>query len=88
MSDSSPNGSGKTEDLIGYPAAAQLLGVKVSTVYSWVYHKYLPHFRISARCVRFSRAALHRWLAERAVPAGTAAHDTTAWPHDASGGAQ
>lgn len=58
-----------TNDVIGYSEAATHLGVAIGTVYAWVSQKRIPHFRISGRCVRFSRAALNAWLAARAVEA-------------------
>jgi excisionase family DNA binding protein len=54
-------------DIIGYNEAAVLLGVKLSTLYGWVHHKQVPHFRLSGRCVRFSRADLLAWMAGHAV---------------------
>jgi len=55
------------DDIIGYDAAARLLGVAVGTVYAWVSQRRVPHFRISKRCVRFSRRELLRHLQARAV---------------------
>lgn len=60
----------QSSDIIGYSEAAAELHVAVGTVYAWVSQKRIPHYRISSRCVRFSRATLRQWLASRAVEAG------------------
>ena len=62
------------DNLLGYAEAAAQLGVAIGTLYAWVCQKRVPHYRISSRCVRFSRAELTRWIASRAVDlAGTKA---------------
>lgn len=71
--DNAPDGS----DIIGYTDAARLLGVAVGTCYAWVHQGRLPHFRLSARCVRFSRRALIAFLETRAVAASTRSGDDT-----------
>ena len=58
---------GPTSDTIGYPEAAELLHVAPGTLYAWVHKKRVPHFRLSGRCVRFSRADLLAWMAGHAV---------------------
>ncbi len=54
-------------DLMGYRAAAAVLAVPVGTLYSWVHQRRIPYVRLGPRQVRFSRAAMARWLAARAV---------------------
>ena len=56
-----------TNDIIGYAEAAEVLGVKIGTLYAWTCQRRVPFYRISGRCVRFSRAELLRWLESRAV---------------------
>jgi excisionase family DNA binding protein len=53
--------------LLGYAEASQLLGIKLGTLYSMVHERRIPFYRLSGRMVRFRRADLERWLAERAV---------------------
>ena len=57
-------------DVLGYPEAAKLLGIAQGTLYVWVHRKVVPHYRYSARCVRFSRAGLQQWLDARFVEVG------------------
>ncbi len=54
-------------DYITYEQAAQVLGLKVNTLYSMVATKRVPHVRLGPRLVRFSRKALAEWLATHAV---------------------
>lgn len=53
--------------MMNYEEAAAFLGLKVNTLYSMVSRKELPHVRLSRRLVRFDRAELARWVAERRV---------------------
>ncbi len=43
---------------------AHLLNVAPQTIYKWVRTGYIPHFKLG-KCVRFSRAAVLQWLAEK-----------------------
>lgn len=62
-----------TPDIGGYEYAARVTGIRVSTLYSLVCQRRIPHIRLSRRMVRFRRADLERWLQSRAVePAGVA----------------
>ncbi len=54
-------------NFVGYEDAAQLLGVKTSTLYAWVHQRRIPHIRIGRRCVRFDQKKLQAFLDERAV---------------------
>jgi excisionase family DNA binding protein len=48
---------------------AEMLNVRVSTVYEWVRMDYIPHIRLGIGrkkpCVRFSPIAIDQWLLER-----------------------
>ncbi|MBE7483591.1 MAG: helix-turn-helix domain-containing protein [Polyangiaceae bacterium] len=55
------------DDYITYEQAAQVLGLKVNTLYSMVATKRVPHVRLGPRLVRFSRKALAEWLCTHAV---------------------
>lgn len=48
---------------LDYREAADLLGLKVATLYSKVSRKEIPHIRLSPRLVRFERSALEAWIA-------------------------
>lgn len=54
-------------ELLTYDQAAELLGVKRGTLYSWVHLKRVPHIRLSKRCVRFDRRELEAWIAKKKV---------------------
>ena len=53
--------------LIGYKQAAEVLGLTVSTLYSKVCRKEIPHYRFSGRCVRFDLDELEKWIDEHRV---------------------
>ncbi len=55
-------------ELLSYADAARFLGMAKGTLYSLVHDKRIPHVRLGARLVRFSRAALGAWLEEKTVP--------------------
>lgn len=57
----------REDGLIGYPEACRLLGIPIATLYNWVSLGRIPHVRFSKRMVRFDRARLQRWVAEREV---------------------
>jgi excisionase family DNA binding protein len=40
---------------------ADLLGIKVSTIYQWTHQGYIPHVKVS-RFVRFDPRVIDRWL--------------------------
>ncbi len=58
------------EQLLTYQEAAKLLGMKVSTLYSLVFHRKVPHIRLTGKMVRFSDQELSAWVqASRVEPA-------------------
>ncbi len=56
-------------DLITYEAASEFLSVPLSTLYSMVSRRQVPHYRMGPRFVRFSRAELLAWIQRGHVPA-------------------
>jgi len=44
---------------------ADLLGVKVGTIYQWTHQDYIPHVKLG-RLVRFRIQDIDRWLDQRA----------------------
>ena len=52
------------EKLLNPQEAANLLGVKVCTVYTWAYRRQIPSQKVG-RLLRFSPSALQRWLKEQ-----------------------
>lgn len=57
----SENGEDK-DRLLKVPEAAALLGISPLSLYRFISQGRLPVVRISARCVRFSRAQLLEWI--------------------------
>jgi len=58
------------DQLLDERGAAALLGVSTRTMERWRAERTGPPFvRLSARAIRYSRAALLRWIAEKTVNA-------------------
>jgi len=57
------------EPLLRAEEVAQMLNIKVSTVYEWVRMDYIPHIRLGTGakrpCVRFFAGAIQQWLREK-----------------------
>jgi excisionase family DNA binding protein len=56
------------EKLIRPQEAADLLGVSLHTLYTWVHRRQIP-FQKVGHALRFSPTALSAWLATQASPA-------------------
>ncbi len=52
------------ENLIGPLQAANMLGVKLPTIYTWVARRRIPYVKVGA-ALRFRPSALEAWLKER-----------------------
>ena len=52
------------------PEAAEILGVHVKTLYRWAKEERIPSIQIRGRGVRFSEAAVKRWLKSSIVERG------------------
>jgi len=50
---------------------AEMLGVKVTTVYAWTERGIIPCVRIGKRIVRYELAEVRAWIATRRVPGRT-----------------
>jgi len=50
--------------LLTYKTVAEMLDVKVNTIYWWVHTNRIPHVRLGPRCVRFESDAIVDWLAK------------------------
>lgn len=55
------------DDLLTYAQAANLLNLKLGTLYALVAQNRVPHVRLGRRLVRFSRSELTAWLRRHAV---------------------
>ena len=53
--------------LLNYSETAERLGVRLTTLYSLVYKKRIPHIRLGGRLVRFSSEAIEHWMNNRTV---------------------
>lgn len=61
------------EQLLTKKEVAQLLGVSVKTIDSWICKGIIPHVKPTPGCVRFLRSDLEGWLKAKAVfPTDTA----------------
>jgi excisionase family DNA binding protein len=54
-------------DKMKYKEAAEFLGIPVGTLYALVCRRRIPHIRMSARLVRFSKAELESWIRSHSV---------------------
>ena len=50
--------------LIGVKELAEYLGIKVSTVYSWISMKKVPYYKVG-RLPKIDEKEIEAWLAER-----------------------
>jgi len=56
-------------ELIGSAEAAKLLGIERTTLYQWTSKKLVPFVRVSRNLIKFNRAELQSWIAERRIAA-------------------
>jgi excisionase family DNA binding protein len=47
---------------LNYAEAAELLGMRIGTLYALVSRQRIPHVRLSRRMVRFPERELRRWM--------------------------
>lgn len=55
------------DELLTYRDVAELLGVRLGTIYSMVSRRQIPFVRVGRRLVRFSKRRMHEWLKTHAV---------------------
>ncbi|MEO0593362.1 MAG: helix-turn-helix domain-containing protein [Myxococcota bacterium] len=55
----------KRSQLVGYLGAAEITGIPVNTLYTYVHRRKIPHLRIGPRLVRFDVNELEAWLNEK-----------------------
>lgn len=53
--------------LIDYTETSHLLGVKLSTLYTWVHRRQIPHVRLSKRGVKFDLDEIQGWIESNRV---------------------
>lgn len=54
------------ERLLKPEEVAELLGVKLSTIYQWTHQGFIPHVKIG-KLVRFREGEVMRWVEKKAV---------------------
>lgn len=59
------------EKLLTVTEIAEILGVKVSTIYQWTHQEYIPHIKIGG-LLRFRIADIMNWLDKRTIGGRTA----------------
>jgi excisionase family DNA binding protein len=52
--------------LIGITEMAEYLGIRVSTLYSWVSQKRIPYIKLG-RLVKFDLRKIDKWLEDKAI---------------------
>lgn len=58
----------REQDYLTYEEVMAYLGLEsVSTVEKWVQAGTIPYTRLSAKCVRFPRKLIDKWLAEKTI---------------------
>jgi excisionase family DNA binding protein len=55
------------EELLTAKELAQILKLKLSTIYAWTHTGMIPHIKISRNCIRFRLSDVLAWLEERTV---------------------
>ena len=55
-----------SEEMVGIGQIATHLGVKVSTVYSWIHSRQIPYYKIG-RLVKFKISEINSWISARKV---------------------
>lgn len=45
---------------------SEYIGIKIDTVYSWVWQRKIPHFKMG-RCIKFDLQEIEKWAQARRV---------------------
>ena len=51
-----------TDNYISIEEAADYLGVKASTIRSWIKNKGMPHYRVGGKLLKFKRSEIDEWI--------------------------
>lgn len=52
----------KNDNYIGIDEAAEYLGVKTSTIRSWIKKKNMPFHRVGGKLLKFKRSEIDEWV--------------------------
>jgi hypothetical protein len=61
-------------EMLSLAQAAPRLGLKISTMRSWVLLRKISYIKLSPRCIRISAVELEKLIAARTIPAKEASH--------------
>ena len=61
-------------ELLSLGEVAPKLGLRVSTLRSWVLLRKIPYIKLSARCIRVSRLEVEKLILDRTVNCREASH--------------
>lgn len=50
------------DNYISIEEAADYLGVKTSTIRSWIKNKGMPHYRVGGKLLKFKRSEIDEWI--------------------------
>lgn len=50
------------DNYISIEEAAEYLGVKKSTIRSWIKNKGMPHYRVGGKLLKFKRSEIDDWI--------------------------
>ena len=50
------------DNYISIEEAAEYLGVKKSTIRSWIKNKGMPHYRVGGKLLKFKRSEIADWI--------------------------
>lgn len=53
------------QKLMNVSEVAEYLGVEKSTIYSWTFKKFIPHLKISEKCIKFDVDQIQKWLSKK-----------------------
>ena len=56
------------DKLLTVEEITKMLGIKKSTLYSWVHAKSIPHIKIGRRCLRFRERDIIEWIDAKEAP--------------------
>ena len=59
------------EKLLTKKDVLEMLGIKESTLYTWVHRKKIPYIKLGKRCLRFRENDILEWISYKAVRSQT-----------------
>jgi len=56
------------KELLTIEDVARITGLSAGSLYHFVSQRRIPFIRLSARCIRFRREDIEKWIADKLVP--------------------